>query len=404
MYFQILVSLVVGLGLINNSYATNCRVSAPESTLDELNSGCYLDWRSRTPVCVSAMHDFCNRIVYPGNIRTTLGISRQVLNQSFAISCVKASWYGDVNVGELNNYNPDCLKYRSQHTPCLSAIHQYCINRLASTKAAGISQVMAENDDVLSIGCFIATHIQNVSISVMTNLNPGCIWPNADTPECFEAASSYCSEYLGYAGGFMQELNGKDTMTVACYNAEFSGDVFVIRNTDFYEAINDVDKVCSLDFMLDKAKILQTTPNVLIEQWFDNRESEVEMSDVFAVSKSITLTHKFYHSHRFRIAANTTFKTGIPFLANGEMTLSAFDPGGFSLTKENSKTITYETTSYVNLPAGKAITKSAIITRANLKVPWTAKIVNKLGRIHTIGGKWRGVDAYNLRIVQEDMV
>ena len=378
-------------------------MSAPEITLSELNSGCYLDWWSRYPECVSAMHDFCNRVVYPIQVRT-IGISREAMNQSFGISCVKAAWYGDVDVGELKQYNPDCLKYRSQHTVCLSAIHQYCINRLGSNNAAGISQEMHENTDVLSIGCFIATHVENVSISVMTNLCPGCIWPNADTPECFAAASSYCSQYLGYSGGFTQELNDKDTMTVACYNAEFSGDVFLNRNTDFYEAINVVDKVCSLDFMLDKAKILQTTPNVLVEQCFDNRESEVEMSDVFAVSKSITLTNKFSHSHRFRIGADTTFKTGIPFLANGEMTLSASDPGGFSLTKENSETITYETTSNVNLPPGKAITKSAIITQANLKVPWTAKIVNKLGRIHTIGGKWRGVDAYNLRIVQEDMV
>ena len=141
-----------------------------------------------------------------------------------------------------------------------------------------------------------------------------------------------------------------------------------------------------------------------LKQCFDNRESEVEMSDVFVVSKSMTTTHSFSHSHQFTIGAETTFTTGIPFVASGEIKLSASYSGGFSLTKENSKTITYEATSNVNIPPGDAITKIAVITCANLNVPWTAKIVSKLGSVHTIGGMWNGVDMYNLRIVQEDTV
>ena len=400
MYFQILLSLVAALGLINSSYASNCTVSAPKITLSELHGGCYTDWRSRHPDCLAAMHRFCNRVDYHTQIQT-IGISREDNNDHIGMSCVKTSWYGDVLVSDLQKYHAGCTLSKSQHRNCLSAIHRYCIDHLDSNYAAGISQEVGNN--VFTIHCFIATHVENVIHNVLTNLHSGCIFPTSDSPQCFSASSRYCSQYFGYSGGITQEIN-TDIMTVACYNAEFSGDVFTKRITDFYEAVNDVDKVCSLNFTLAEGQILQTTQDVLAEECFDNRESEVEMSDVFAVSKSITLTHSFSHSHQFKIGAETTLKTGIPFVENGEIKLSASYSGGFSLTKENSKTITYEATSNVNIPRGEAITKSAVITRTNLKVPWTAKIVNKLGTIYTIGGVWYGEDAYNLRIVQEDMV
>ena len=375
-------------------------VSAPEITLSELHGGCYTDGRSRHQDCLAAMHRFCNRVVYPTQIHT-MGISREHINERIGMSCVKASWYGNVLVSDLQKYHTGCTLSKSQHLDCLSAIHRYCVDHLDSNYAAGISQEVGIN--VLHIHCFMATHVENVIHSVLTNLVPDCIFPNSDSPPCFSAASRYCSQYFGYSGGITQEVNS-NVMTVACYNAEFSGDVFTKRITDFYEAINDVDKVCSLDFTLAEGQILQTTPDVLIKQCFDNRESEVEMSDVFVVSKSMTTTHSFFHSHQFTIGAETTFTTGIPFVASGEIKLSASYSGGFSLTKENSKTITYEATSNVNIPPGDAITKIAVITRANLNVPWTGKIVSKLGSIHTIGGMWNGVDMYNLRIVQEDTV
>ena len=343
------------------------------------------------------MHSFCNRVVYPTQIHT-IGISREHINERIGMSCVKASWYGDVLVSDLQKYHTGCTLSKSQHRDCLSAIHRYCIDHLDSNYAAGISQEVGTN--VLGIGCFIATHKEDVIHSVLTNLHPDCIFPNSDSHRCFAAASRFCGQYFGYSGGITQEVNG-DIMTVACYNAEFSGDVFIDRfNIDFYKAVNVVDKVCSLDFMLDKGEIWQTREVELAYECFDNEKSDVEMSDVFEFSKSITWTNTFTQSLRFEIGADTTFKTGIPFVASGGP--FAFDSirigqaENISLTKENLKTFTYKTKLNVQIPAGQAITLSATITQSKLKVPWTAKIVTKLGTIYTIGGMWYGQDMYNL--------
>ena len=398
------MSLVAALSLIHNSYASNCKVSVPEITLSELHEGCYTDGRSRHPDCLAAMHRFCNRVIYPTQIHT-IGISREHINERIGMSCVKASWYGDVLVSDLQKYHAGCTLFKSQHRDCLSAIHRYCIDRLHSNYAAGISQEVGTN--VLGIGCFIAIHVEDVMHSVLTNLHPDCIFPNSDSHRCFAAASRFCGEYFGYSGGITQEVNG-DIMTVACYNAEFSGDVFTKRIADFYEAVKVVDKICSLNFMLAKGEILETKDVVVAEECFDNRESDVEMSDVFAVSKSITLSNKFDHNqHRFEIGADTTFKTGLPVvyvkIHSGTVDSVGFgEAENISLTKEKLETLTFGTGSDVKIPAGKAITKSAIIKRADLKFPWNAKIVNKHGTIYTIDGVWYGQYAIHLRYVESN--
>ena len=64
---------------------------------------------------------------------------------------------------------------------------------------------------------------------------------------------------------------------------------------------------------------------------------------------------------------------------------------------------TYTTTSDVSVPAGKGIVKEATVQRATLDVPWTARVVNGLGAITTLGGQWRGVSLYNFRVTQGDI-
>ena len=120
------------------------------------------------------------------------------------------------------------------------------------------------------------------------------------------------------------------------------------------------------------------------------------------------MTNKFDHnSHRFEIGADTTFKTGFPVLyislRNGTVdSVGIGEAENISLTKEKLETIRFSTESNVNIPAGKAITKSAIIKRVDLKFPWNAKIVNKLGTVYTIGGVWYGQYRLFLRYVESN--
>jgi len=75
-----------------------------------------------------------------------------------------------------------------------------------------------------------------------------------------------------------------------------------------------------------------------------------------------------------------------------------------SLTRENSKAVTYTYSSSVNVPPGHTIVKRATITRATLSVPWTGTVVNGQGAVKSIGGQWTGTNTYNLTVIQTDVM
>ena len=63
----------------------------------------------------------------------------------------------------------------------------------------------------------------------------------------------------------------------------------------------------------------------------------------------------------------------------------------------------YVHTTEVEVPPFSAIMVEAIITRAELTVPWEATIKTALGTIQTISGTWYGVSTYNLYVKQTDL-
>ena len=73
------------------------------------------------------------------------------------------------------------------------------------------------------------------------------------------------------------------------------------------------------------------------------------------------------------------------------------------MTSETSKTSSYNTSSSVEVSAGEGVVKEAFVQEATLSVPWTATVINGLGAEATIGGQWRGTNAFNFRVEQEDI-
>lgn len=191
-------------------------------------------------------------------------------------------------------------------------------------------------------------------------------------------------------------------MTVACYNTEFSGDAFNQRINDFYAAMRQGRQVCDLKYQLDHNKILQATPDLLKVETYDNSHSDVPLESSFEVAKDVTETSRFDFSSALQIGAETTIKTGIPFIAEGEVKLSASLTLSFSKSHETSMTKRYVQHSTVTVPPRKKISKEAKVTRSKLMVPWTAVVVNGLGALKQIHGNWYGVTTYDLQITQRN--
>ena len=378
--------------------AGRCGVSAPQISLSELHEGCNTDAKSRHPDCVAAMHRFCGMVSFP-TAMTTLGVSREHTNGRIGMSCIRSKLSRNVPIRTLQGYHSGCTVGKSQHRDCLSAIHRYC-QHVLGPQFAGTSQEIPGHDSLL-VKCFASPRKERVHHNVLSTQHSGCTLPYSDSNTCYSAASRWCVQ-VGYSGGITQEVDHQ-AVIVACYNAEFSNDEFVTRNSAFYEAGFRVAYICGLDFDINRGNILAQTPQFLKTETYDNRASSVPLHSNFHVSKEFTETNSFTHSHSFTIGTEVSISMKLPFFGGGAITRSTSFTSGVSLTRQNTKTISYSTDSPVEVPAGQGIVKEAIVQKATLDVPWTARIVNALGVASTIGGQWRGVSTYNFRVTQRDI-
>ena len=377
-----------------------CDVSAPQISLSELHSGCSSNQNSRHPDCVTAMHRFCERVTFPTAIET-LGVSQErTTDGTISMSCVHSTWAGNVPIITLARYYGGCTHvWKSQHRDCLTAIHKYCMDKLGTTYA-GTSQEVPSGD-ALYVKCFESPRKERVHEEAMAAKHGGCTLFTWDMESCYAAASRWC-RLVGYAGGITQDAN-HNGITVACYNAEFSNDVYTIRSSAFYQAEFRVAHICTLSFDIDEGDILSETPQFLKMETYDNRASRVDLNSNFEVSMEVAQVSSFTHAHSLTIGADTTISARLPFFGGTDITISTHFSTEVSLTTETMKTTSYSTSSEVSVPAGKGIVKEALVQRANLDVPWTARIINGLGAVSNIGGQWRGVNTYNFRVTQRDI-
>ena len=164
--------------------------------------------------------------------------------------------------------------------------------------------------------------------------------------------------------------------------------------------------MCSIAFNVDNGVLLSETPQFLKIEAYDNRASGVPLNTDFQVSKEVAEISSFTHYHNFTIAAEisrSVSPTQLPFFDGSDITLSESATSGVSLTGETRKTSSYSNLLSVEVPPGERIVKEAIVQTATLSVPWIATIINGLGAEVTIGGQWRGTNAFNFRVEQEDI-
>lgn len=302
--------LIILAAMANCSFS--CQISAPEIVLSELHSGCNTDHKSRHPDCVAAMHRFCNRVTYPSTlVGIKMGISREHINQRIGMSCLRPHWGGDVSISELRQHHGGCSLHKSQHRDCLAAIHRYCSSRFGS-RFAGMSQEVGNG--VLGVRCFRSTRKESVAVNVLQHHHRGCTFPNSDSGPCFAAANRWCNSN-SHSGGITQEV-GNSHMTVACYNAQFSNDVFVRRILDFYTAQRRVNRVCNVNFDISRGTV-SSKPELLSSQLYNNIDSSVPLTSSFDVSKAVTRTNSFTHGHQFTIGVDTQVSVKLPFVSAG---------------------------------------------------------------------------------------
>ncbi|HEX8251457.1 MAG TPA: ETX/MTX2 family pore-forming toxin [Pyrinomonadaceae bacterium] len=178
---------------------------------------------------------------------------------------------------------------------------------------------------------------------------------------------------------------------------------------EWFAKSRTIAAILELYWKLDFAKVLETAPDVIETQTYDNRKSShTPLKSGFTVEKEVSNSSSFSHEHGFEIAigVETTFEAGIPLLARNETTVSVNSSTShkWNFGKENSTKQKYSHQSNVEVPPHEHIQLIAQVTSGKLRVPYAAKIRAGDGSIQLIEGVWDGVSTTNLVVRQEDIV
>ena len=110
---------------------------------------------------------------------------------------------------------------------------------------------------------------------------------------------------------------------------------------------------------IDFAKVAGTKPEIIATEDYDNRGSSVPLKDKFVIAKEVSNTSTFSEEHGFtvKVGVETTFKAGIPKLAENETTvkLDASTTNTWKLGEENTTKQSYSRESDVEVPPHLAI-------------------------------------------------
>ena len=408
MQVQAATALAVLYFLVGIAAAGKCGVNGPELALSQLNRRCTSHKSSRSDACASAIHRFCQHVIYGGQKEMkTLGVSQTHESDKIFISCVKAEWSDYVHINDLQKHDKDCTVKGGQGRHCLAASHRFCQATLKGRDYAGTVQEVT--DKVISklyVQCFKPSrkeHVLHNTLQKYHSCQSKSPFYNIHTDNCYAAASEWC-RHVGQSGGIPQEVD-KRGVTVACYKEEFSNWAHVERTSGYFTDEKMVTIVCDLNFKTGSSdiNIRKLTPELLQTQVYDNRGSEVTLHNSFKVSQQVTESTSFTHSHSFTISGSATTKldVNLPYISTGgSVSISTSVTTGVSLTEDVTTTKTYENDSPVVVPPGKAITMEVIAHIGDAEVPWNATVITGLGHETTIDGKWRGIQAYNIQVEQ----
>jgi len=152
----------------------------------------------------------------------------------------------------------------------------------------------------------------------------------------------------------------------------------------------------SVDYDIALGKISHVTPHVLTDQTLTNRtDHEQEMS--FQFSESITHTSTFEYSTGFTITMGTSFLAGIPFVAEGEISVEVSQTNQWTFGVQNTISKTYGANFPVKAGPWETVHAVSTVQQGTLEVPYTIHLVSKSSGAETLTkGIWSGVSSWSL--------
>jgi len=164
-----------------------------------------------------------------------------------------------------------------------------------------------------------------------------------------------------------------------------------------FEVVSEALEVFDVVYALDHAKILATVPKSIASQTMTNN-SELEQSMTVQINQTLTTKFSWSQKDGVKVGLKTTLKTGIPFLAEGKVEISAEYSHEWTSGSEESKSSSFTASLPMKVPAMSRQTARVTYHESNMEVPWKAKCSWKgTTAVKEIAGVWGGVSVHDVQ-------
>jgi hypothetical protein len=179
--------------------------------------------------------------------------------------------------------------------------------------------------------------------------------------------------------------------------------------TQAIDPVVDVVEISEIAYDVNAANIVQSGPAELYRQTVRNETMQMQTSTISG-SKSVSETSGWSDSLGVKVGAKTSFKTGIPCVAEGKVEVSMEVSNTFTWNGSTTTTKTWGFNTPVSVPPNTVIICIVSATISTIAVPYTLTGTIKLksgtkmpGRIR---GTYTGTNSHDLNVtfIQQDPV
>lgn len=160
-------------------------------------------------------------------------------------------------------------------------------------------------------------------------------------------------------------------------------------------------EISAIDYDVALAKIIKTTPADLYRQSVTNNTSQTQTSSISG-SESVTETSGWSDALAVKVGVSTSFKTGIPFIAEGKVTVSLDVTNTYTWNGSTSRSKTWSFNTPVSVPANTTYVALIAATVTTISVPYTMSgtlILQSGARVPgLISGLYTGSNSHDLTV------
>lgn len=193
-----------------------------------------------------------------------------------------------------------------------------------------------------------------------------CVYPGSPNDSSGEGALWCWSNKSSPSGQYFAAMQDDGNLCVYKSN---SGEG-ALWCTMAIDPIVDISTISSITYHIESAKIIKQGPAELYRKVVHNK-TEVPQTSTISGSISTSMQSGWSDSLGVKVGAKTTFETGIPFVAKGEVEVSAEVSNTFTWNGSTTKTQTFSFSTPVSVPPQSSIIALVSSTVSTVSVPCT---------------------------------